>query len=276
MTCRNGVWTNCTGEDRTLAKTETCDGLDSDCNGIIDDIGGSTDPSATRCTCTNKNDTSILVTQLQQETCNGMDDNCNGEIDENGGCCDPGKTQSCGFDTGICENKLKTCAEDGKWGPCLWEKGSDPRGEICGNDLDDDCDGRIDEDCTDCSDRDGDGSGYPASNMCAYPEEDCDDNDPSVYPGAQEICDGKDNNCDGQADEGLDCNHCGNGAMDADEEGADCGGKDCPPCFVWGWLFLTGGGIAIILILLFVWTHFRKQGRELTWDELKKKWTPEK
>ena len=32
---------------------------------------------------------------------------------------------------------------------------------------------------------------------------DCDDNDAASYPGAAEICDGKDNNCDGQIDEGV-------------------------------------------------------------------------
>ncbi len=41
---------------------------------------------------------------------------------------------------------------------------------------------------------DADGDGSPAS-------EDCDDNDPSVYPGADELCDGKNNDCDAGVDE---------------------------------------------------------------------------
>ena len=45
---------------------------------------------------------------------------------------------------------------------------------------------------------DADGDGYLA-------DEDCNDNDGSVYLGASEICDGVDNNCDGEIDEGGIC-----------------------------------------------------------------------
>ncbi|MBD3415205.1 MAG: hypothetical protein GF421_12355 [Candidatus Aminicenantes bacterium] len=70
--------------------------------------------------------------------------------------------------------------------------------EICDG-LDNDCDGDIDEDCSTCIDNDGDGYG---EGCAAGP--DCDDTDPSVNPGAEEICgDGIDNNCDGQIDEGC-------------------------------------------------------------------------
>ena len=60
-------------------------------------------------------------------------------------------------------------------------------------------------------DTDGHGSitsGYTVS--CTKPpsyvasDDDCDDNSASVYPGATEVCDGKDNNCNGTIDEGLD------------------------------------------------------------------------
>lgn len=48
------------------------------------------------------------------------------------------------------------------------------------------------------TDPDKDKDGSPASK-------DCDDNDKTVYPGAKEICDGKDNNCDKKIDEGNLC-----------------------------------------------------------------------
>ena len=82
----------------------------------------------------------------------------------------------------------------------------------CDDGADNDCDSAADCQDTDCladpacqcQDSDGDGYGDPGSLDCTHPEEDCDDGDPAVHPGADEICDGKDNNCDGALDEGCD------------------------------------------------------------------------
>lgn len=273
-TCKNGNWTACKGEDKSLVKPEVCNGIDDDCSSIIDDIGGSTSVAVTYCACTYKTAEAIIVMQSQKDDCNGIDDNCNDQIDEDGGCCEENNTQTCGSSIGKCQYGTKTC-RGGKWGPCEGGVSPDP-GEICGNNIDDNCNGQIDDNCQPCIDSDSDLYGSPASNQCKYPEEDCDDSDPNINPGMQEICDLKDNNCDGNIDEGLGCEHCSNTEQDVDEEGIDCGGTDCPACFVWGWLFLTAGGIVILIILAVVWLHLKKQGRELTWEELKKKWTPSK
>ena len=84
--------------------------------------------------------------------------------------------------------------------------------EVC-NGVDDDCDGEIDEGLrsTWYSDSDGDGFGDPDSAVeaCEPPEgtvdngEDCDDSDAAVHPGAEEVCDELDNDCDLEVDEGV-------------------------------------------------------------------------
>jgi hypothetical protein len=57
-----------------------------------------------------------------------------------------------------------------------------------------------------CNDTDNDGYGDPGDPSCPRgPETDCDDDDEFIKPGATEICDGSDNNCDGNVDEGGVC-----------------------------------------------------------------------
>src|SRR5690606_18383550 len=50
---------------------------------------------------------------------------------------------------------------------------------------------------------------------------DCDDDDPTSFPGATEICDGADNSCDGSVDEGFDLD--GDGVTSC---GGDCDDND--------------------------------------------------
>ena len=99
--------------------------------------------------------------------------------------------------------------------------------EICDDGIDNDCDGIVDNPALcqtgtttpECQtqtfylDSDGDSYGDPlsATSTCEQPtgyvvdNTDCNDADANINPGATEICDGKDNNCDGLVDEDCDC-----------------------------------------------------------------------
>jgi hypothetical protein len=167
------------------------------------------------------NDNNAAVHPGAAEICgNGIDDNCNGTIDE--GCvvtyiyyADGDKDGYGRTNSPITSNSAVPPKGYARLsGDCNDTKGSVHPGatEIC-NGIDDNCDGGIDEGVSQTYYRDADGDGYgnPAISTvsCSKPKgyvtnnTDCDDTRSSVHPGAAEVCDGLDNNCNGTIDEGT-------------------------------------------------------------------------
>ena len=70
--------------------------------------------------------------------------------------------------------------------------------------------------CQRCTDLDGDGYAVEGGDCGPF---DCDDADPIVYWGADEVCNGRDESCDGMVDEGADQLDCSRYYYDGDRDG---------------------------------------------------------
>lgn len=146
------------------------------------------------------------------EVCDGVDNDCDGQIDEglfrdyyrdfdqdNYGNPDV-STSECSQPSGYVSND-DDCND--------FDRDVHPGAtEVC-NEIDDDCDGRIDEglSCDDdpppvgrCNDFDGDGYDGGPSLECPTGT-DCNDGAREINPGASEVCDGADNDCNGIRDD---------------------------------------------------------------------------
>ncbi|GMV44354.1 MAG: hypothetical protein AMXMBFR64_60700 [Myxococcales bacterium] len=181
------------------------------------------------------------------EVCDGVDNDCNGLVDESGasGCAQYFKdVDKDGF--GVAGTALCLCGPKGQ-NTALLEGDCDdtnpaasPSGDEVCNTLDDDCDGVVDnEGATGCkvylTDEDGDGFGVTGSLHClcaaskphtATKGGDCDDKDPDAWPGAAERCNGKDDDCDGEVDEGAAIS-CVPYWLDEDQDGFGVGKSTC-------------------------------------------------
>ena len=174
-----------------------------------------------------------------EETCgpdgtgDGVDNDCDGAPDD--GCaCAEGESRLCGGefpDLGVCSGGTQSCV-GGTWSVCedaVW-----PELERC-DDLDNDCDGVVDEGVCDCTPTEPTLEGACSDGL----DNDCDTQTDCFDPdcrGGLEVCgDRLDNDCDGQTDEGCDCvpvpEVCGDG-IDNDCDGATdegCGPVEgCP------------------------------------------------
>ena len=177
--CEEDGLSECIGDEAT---DEVCDGLDNDCNGVVDDL------TNTECMLENEfgacPGTVTCVgggeicngTPPAPEVCDGIDNNCDGTTDEGypdadgdliADCVDPDDDND-GF-----EDEQDNCPK------------------IANNQMDTDSDG-LGNEC----DPDDDNDGSPD-------ELDCEPTLAIAYPFAPELCDGLDNDCDGSTDEGT-------------------------------------------------------------------------
>ncbi len=192
---------------------EQCDGVDDDCDGVVDNggacVNGDTQPfdggppntrNVGGCaggtqTCVNGMWSPDCVGDVvpQAEICNGDDDDCNNAVDDNAqgvglGCQAQGQQ-------GICVNGTTVCAS----GSIACQPGT-PQAEICNN-IDDDCNGVVD------NGNPGGGGACTASapGICANGTLTCINGSVQCAPGQPlpgEICNGLDDDCDNQTDEG--------------------------------------------------------------------------
>ncbi|MBK9259961.1 MAG: hypothetical protein IPM54_09015 [Polyangiaceae bacterium] len=161
--CASGMWGACVGQVQPAA--ETCDGIDNDCDGSIDENnpGGGQACStglpgicaAGTMTCASGALTCVQNMQAApSEDCGTpADDDCDGQVNENCGVCTPFSTRSCysgpagTIGVGVCKSGTETCNAAGSaWGPCTGQ--TTPSTESCKNNLDDDCDAQTNEGCS--------------------------------------------------------------------------------------------------------------------------------
>ncbi len=214
---------------------EVCNGVDDNCDGLTDpgcdddkdgycDAALPVDPTSVACPngggdC---DDTHATVHPSAPEICDGLDNDCDGITDP--GCDKDGD----GYCVGVavvsasCPSGGGDCNDDDP----LTHPGAS---ETCDN-HDQNCDGTTDEGC------DADGDGYCVSTVPAHSKfpacpkgaGDCNDNDKAIHPGASDVCNGIDDDCDGVTDPGCDSDgdgYCG-GSVGV-SAGCVNGGGDC-------------------------------------------------
>ena len=229
----DAVWeSTCTGAVLP-AEAETCNAIDDDCNGLIDDALAALSCGVGACartapSCVDGASAACMPGSAELEACNAIDDDCDGSVDErNAG----GGAACMTSGEGICRSGTLTCSD----GTLVCRQSAVPRAESC-NVLDDDCDGRVDEhrtaetcnlvddDCDRSVDEGNPGGGASCTTsrpgICSAGTLRCGLGALQCVPIASprtEICNGLDDNCNGSVDENRSEERCN--ALDDDCDG---------------------------------------------------------
>ncbi len=206
---------------------ETCDGLDNDCNGTIDDgfnVGATCSAGVGEC-----EESGVLVCDVGgsavcnavpgapgTEVCDGLDNDCDGTDDDG----NPGAGTACSSGLpGICDAGLTSCTAGALDCVPTTMPGDEP--EMCGDALDSDCDGAA---SNGCDDDDGDGLTNDEEEDIGTDPNDADSDDDGLIDG-EEPSPGEDSDGDGLIN-ALDPDSDNDGLLDGTELGKDCDNPD--------------------------------------------------
>ena len=216
--------------DAVTPTPELCNGKDDDCDGSVDEDFPSLGKPCNTESCQgpgqyicNAQGTDVACTVTSTgptpEICDGIDNDCDHVID-NPDANMPGVGILCGSAVGECRQGVSACVS----GQIVCNDAVGPTPEIC-NGKDDNCNNWVDEDVVppgDACNPPGLGAGAALQGECKAGRFQCQGAVGWVCVGgvgpSTEICDGKDNDCDGQIDNNADCG-----------QNAVCLGGECVP-----------------------------------------------